>query len=169
MKSEGLKHVMQKGLILGFIFTLNFILSSVLGNVFFSFLSLCLSVGIIYITVLFVKNYRDSFFNGVIKYFQAVYYVMLLYFFAALISSAFKYIYFQYINTEYLSLLLEQTFKIADIYKITISDVDKEAMQIVLTPASFSLQYVWINSFFGIIVGLIVGVFVKKNNTTFTN
>ncbi len=169
MKSDGLKHVMQKGLILGFIFTLNFILSAIFSNVLFSFLSLCLSVGIVYLSILFVKNYRDSLLNGVIKYFQAAYYVMLLFFFAALISSAFKYIYFQYINTEYLSLLLEQTFKIADSYNIAISEVDKQTMQTALTPASFSLQYVWVNTFWGIIVGLIVGAFVKKRDTACTN
>ena len=46
--------------------------------------------------------------------------------------------------------------------------VDEEAvqqMESTLKPANFALQYIWVNLFFGSIVGFVMAFFVKKNPT----
>ena len=169
MNSEGYKHVMQKGLLFGLLFIINFLFSSVFNNLIFSLLSISLSVVIVYLTIASLRKYRDTLLNGAIGYSQVLHYVTMLYFFAALISSAFKYVYFQYINPDYLFQLLEQSLTVAKLYNMSVSSVEIEAMQRVLTPASFALQYVWINILLGTVVGVILGFLVKKNkkeNTT---
>ena len=57
------------------------------------------------------KRYRDVDCGGTIKYWKVFNYVVLTFLFAAIISSVFKIIYLQYINTEYLPALFEESMR----------------------------------------------------------
>jgi ABC-type uncharacterized transport system permease subunit len=77
---------MLSGLIMGVFFSLNFLLS-VSHNTFLSLLSYLVFAVILVTTYRFTIRFRDTECGGAISYGRAFSYILLLYFFAALISS----------------------------------------------------------------------------------
>ena len=107
MQDNIFKSTMTNGLIMGVLFFVNFLLSGsrILPLVFLSYLMIAL---IIVLMHRMAKRYRDVDCGGTIKYWKVFNYVVLTFLFAAIISSVFKIVYLQYINTEYLPALFEE-------------------------------------------------------------
>ena len=112
-------------------------------------------------------RFRDVECSGTIKYGKAFSFIVLTFFFAALISSIVKYVYFQFINPTYLDELLNESLKAIQIMKIPIDNASYDQMAKVMKPATFSLQYIWMNVIVGSILGLIMAAFVKKEKSIF--
>lgn len=166
MQPNIVKSAMLNGLIMGVLFSLNFLLS-VSQNTFLSLLSYVVFAAILVGTYRFALRFRDTECGGFISYGRAFSFVLLLFFFAALISSIVKYVYFQYINPAYLENLINESMKAIEMMKIPVDDAAYENVEKMMKPASFSLQYLWVNVFAGTFVGLIMAAFIKKEKSIF--
>lgn len=166
MQPNTVKSAMLNGLIMGVLFSANFLLS-VSQNTFLSLLSYVVFALILVTTYRFTIRFRDIECEGFITYGRAFSYILLLYFFAALISSIVKYVYFQYINPGYLENLMSESMKAIEMMKIPMDEAAFENVEKMMKPATFSLQYLWVNVFLGTFVGLIMAAFIKKEKSIF--
>lgn len=157
---------MFNGLIMGALFSVNF-LFSISGISILALLSYLIAILIVFVMYRMSVNFRDREYNGTIKYSEAFFYVLLTFFYAALISSIVKYIYFKYINPSYLDFMFDQTIQALKVFKWNIKSTDIENMRNMLKPASVSLQYIWMNLILGAIVGAIMAAIVKKDKSIF--
>lgn len=112
-------------------------------------------------------RFRDEECKGVISYWKTFSFILLTFFFAAIISSVVKYIYFQYINPAYLESMFQESMKLLEKMKFPMNDASVQQMESILKPASFTLQYIWVNVFAGTVVGLIMSGFIKKEKNLF--
>ena len=166
MQQSVLKSAMFNGLIMGVIFSINFLFSIskitaliLLTNV----VAVFIVVGIYQLTV----RYRDTECEGFITYRKAFLLILLTFFFAAIISSVVKYVYFRFINPDYLDQMFEETMKVLRSMKFTTDDAMIEQIKRMLKPASYTLVYIWTNVIMGLVVGLIMAAFIKKEKSIF--
>jgi len=166
MQPNILKSAMLNGLIMGVLFSLNFLLSiskipslTLLSYVVVTFIL----VGMYKLSV----RFRDVECEGVITYGKAYSFILLTFFFAAIISSVVKYVYFQFINPDYLEQLLQDSMKALETLRFPIDEAAYEQMGKMMKPASFTLQYIWLNVLMGSFVGLIMAAFIKKEKNIF--
>lgn len=166
MQQNMIRATMSNGLLLGALFSANFLVS--LSK---SFIGTILSFAIftyilLYIYRTSVKN-REVNHGGTISYFSALMFIVLSFFYAGIISSIVKYIYFQFINPEYLQQILSEGMRAMETLKLPFDDSQYEQMQNLLKPATFALQYIWMNTILGLLVGLIMSFFIKKEKNIF--
>lgn len=166
MKPEALKHAMYFGLILGVIFSLNFFLSTLVG-VWFTSLQWVVTLSIPYIVYRLTVDCRERVCDGAISYGVALWYGIQLFFYAALISAVFKFIYFKFLNPEYLSNMLGETLRLLDELKVSSDTFNEEQMRELMTPLYMSMQYVWLDVFLGLLVSLVTAIFAKKEKSLF--
>jgi hypothetical protein len=158
------KSAMNSGLILGALFSVNF-LFSIIRNTAFVLLSYAM-IAIILVTIYRLSvRFRDVECEGFISFGKVFLYILLTFFYAALISSVVKFVYFKFINTGYLEIMFQETMKAMQMMKYPINDTSVEQMKGMLKPASFSFIYIWFNLSLGAIVGLIMAAFIKKNKS----
>jgi hypothetical protein len=162
MQPNIMKSAMQNGLIMGVIFSINFLLSTQKNS---TLIFLTYVIAIIIVTILHkqIIRFRDTECNEIISYGKAFSYIILVFFYAALISTPVKYIYVRYINPDFLITLAQDTMKMFEAFKIPMSNVEIEQSQEIFKPLNFSLLYIWSNIFLGAVTGLIMAAFVKKN------
>lgn len=173
MQDNIFKSTMTNGLIMGVLFFVNFLLSGsrILPLVFLSYLMMAL---IIVLMHRMAKRYRDVDCGGTIKYWKVFNYVVLTFLFAAIISSVFKIVYLQYINTEYLPALfeesirqMEQNHSLFEKFNLPLDEDYISAVEKTMRPVTYSLQTIWVNVFLGVILGLILGGMLKKEKSIF--
>jgi hypothetical protein len=168
MQPNIIKSSMFNGLIMGVLFSTNF-LFSVSKNSVLQFLTNFIIILILVVIYKMTLRYRDVDCEGEIKYGKAFSFILLTFFFAAIISSIVKYIYFEFFNPNYLVELTGETMKVIEAMKIKVPEKSMEIMEKTLKPASFALQYIWVNTLAGALVGLIMALFIKKEKSIFSN
>jgi hypothetical protein len=166
MQPTIMKSAMQNGLIMGVIFSINFLLSAskILPLVVITY---AIAVTIVFLIYRYTIRFRDLECNGEISYGRAFSYIILLFFYAALISTAVKYIFFRFINPGFLDTMFQDTMKMMQVMKMSMNNAEIDQTQKMFTPLSFSMLYIWSNVIMGVIVGLIMAVFVKKDKSIF--
>jgi len=160
------KSAMNSGLIMGALFSVNFLLSITKNTVFISLSYAMVAVIIVTLYRLSIRV-RDVELEGSISYGKAFWFILLTFFYAALISTVIKYIYFQFINPGYLEAMFQDTMKAMQMMKYPMNDATIGQMETMLKPVNFSLVYIWVNLLLGIIVGSIMAAFVKKEKSIF--
>lgn len=161
------KSAMRYGIPMGVIFSINFILTTFKSPIV-NLLTYFVMFVCIYLTYRITCKYRDEYNNRELSYGKGWTFITLLYFFAGIISSVVKYIYFQFINPEYLSELFNQTLLILEEFPVNKQELDiSENIESLLSPVNYSLQYLWINTMLGALLGLIMAVFTKKEKSIF--
>lgn len=166
MQQNIFRSSMFNGLIMGGLFSLNF-LFSVISNPYLSLLSYLLIIYILIYTYKSTVKYRDNENNGIITFGKAFTFITLTYFFAGVISGIVKYIYLQFIKPDYLSLALDQSLVMMEKMNFPITDQQIELMQSMMKPATYALEVIWLNLFLGMIIGLIMAAFIKKEKDIF--
>ena len=164
---------MKSGLTLGLLFTLNFLIS--LTGV--PFIRIIVFAAILYMTFRITVRYRDTSANSYLSYGQSFIFIFFSFFFAALISAFVKFIYFQFINTEYLDEIFNQSMNILQSANFPMMDEMESSLQSVLKPAPYALYSLFGNMLGGVFAGLIISAFTKKekgifdenNNNSFDN
>jgi len=158
------KSAMYNGLIMGVIFSINFLFSVskitslvVLTNV----IAILIIIGIYRMAM----QFRDTECNGIITYSKAFSLILLTFFFAAIISSVVKFVYFQFINPDYLDQMFQETMKVLNKMKFPVNDEMINQTKSMLKPVNYTFVYIWTNVFFGLIVGLIMAAFIKKEKS----
>lgn len=166
MNSNLMNSTMRHGLILGIVFSVNFILS-ISGNMFFGLLSYVAVGLIIYLTYKYTMSYRDTDCAGTISYRHALAFVILLFVFAALISAIVKYVYFQYINTDFLPELMNKSIELMEQIMPSVPEETYDNMEKMMSPINYSLTVTWMNVILGFLVGLVIAGLVKKEKDLF--
>ncbi len=166
MQSNIMKATMSGGLFLGLLFMLNFFLS-IAGSSIMSFISMGVTVFIIYYAYRQVIKYRDTECDGAITYGKSLVYITLAFFFGALIVSAVKFLYATFINKEYLDMLLQETYRVMDMMKFPVTEEAYDQLEKMMTPVGFAFQSIWSNTILGFLLGLIMSFFVKKEKSIF--
>lgn len=161
------KSAMKYGIPMGGVFSVNFILST-FKNPIINFLTYFIMFFCIYLTYRITCKFRDEHNNGELSYGKGWAFIVLLFFFAAIISSVVKYIYFQFINPDYLAELLN--LSLLQLEKLSISEEKiniNDSLEAILSPINYSLQYLWINTILGALLGVIMAAFTKKEKSIF--
>ena len=114
-------------------------------------------------------RFRDKECEGSITYGRAFLYILYTFFYAALISTVIKYIYFQYINPSYLENMFQESMKMMEKLKFPMTSASADQMESMLKPVNYSFVYIWMNIIFGGLVGLVMAAFVKKEKSIFDN
>lgn len=166
MKPEALKHAMYFGLMLGLVFALNFFLST-LNNGWFSALQWVITLAIPYLVYRLTVDCRNRVVGGSMSYGMALWYGIQLFFYAAIISAVFKFIYFKFINPEFLPNMLNESLKVLDELKMSSATVGEEQLRQLLTPLYVSMQYIWMDVLVGVFVSLVTAAFAKKDKSIF--
>jgi len=170
MQSNVYHAAMKYGLLMGVLFSVNF-LFSISTTPFVALLSYLLIAFILVLTYRFAVAYRDKDNGGTCTFGQAFFFIFLLYLFAAIISSVVKYVYFKFIDVNYLSELLNKSSaimqQIQEQFKLEVPDDYYDSMEKMMNPAMYTLQFIWVNAILGGLVGLIMAPFVKKSKSIF--
>lgn len=173
MQPSIFKTSMINGLIMGVLFSLKFLLSTS-KSVTFSVLSFILLIAIILVMYKMTVSFRDKELKGFISYWAVVNLTIMTFFFAALVSAAFKMIYTTYINPEFLPTLLAETLQALEtiqpsfnIFNYIDEDEYIQTLEKQMTPFNYSVQTIWVNVLAGVGLGLILGAFVMKKKGIF--
>ena len=159
-----MKSAMQNGLILGVIFSVNFLFLAL------NFQSLILFgiLIILFTTYKITVRFRDNQNDGQITYKKAYNYIVLLFFFAAIISSIVKYIYTQFIDTTLLNkILLIEISNLKAMSRFTMPESYYDFLGKIFKPAAFALESILENFLRGVLVALIMAAFIKKEKNIF--
>ncbi len=163
---------MQNGLILGIIFSANFIFS--VSNIgILALLSFLIPVVVLVMTYKYIIKYRETDCGGAISYSHGLFYTILLFFFAALISAVVKFVYFRFINPEFLVESLNQSLLAAesfiDMMDGKLQDTEKvyESIEAMNDSLNYTMMFTWMNVVLGFFVGLIMAGIAKKDKSIF--
>lgn len=159
--ADEIKHAMYYGAILGLVFILNFCIT-ISGIAWLSFLQLGIYVLVPYLLYLFMRKFRDEVRDGHVGYFAAINYSVQLFFYASLLSSFVKYVYFKFVNKNFLSDLFEQSKQLMVQLNMPVTDQILDATRVLMTPSNMVLQYLWMDVFLGVMLALVVALFVKR-------
>lgn len=173
MQDNIFKSTMFNGLIMGILFSVNFLFTSskTLPLVLLSYVVIALIIILMY---RMAKRYRDAECGGNIKYWRVFNYVVLTFLFAGIISTAFKIIYTKYINPDFLPGLFEESMRqieqnrgIFESLNLPLDDKYYDELERQMKPINYSIQTIWINVFLGAILGFIIAGLVKKQKSIF--
>ena len=152
---------MRNGLYIGLLFSLNTILSAT-GNATLSALTNLVLVAIIVLVYRFTKNYRDKDLRGFISFRRAFAYVLLLFLFASIIAAATKFILFTYIKPDFLGEVFNETLSVLDEVMPSLPDQAFDVVDTLSEPINYSLLSIWGNMFYGVLLGIILGLVVRR-------
>lgn len=113
MQGNIFKSSMIYGLMMGILFSVNFIISIPQGNVF-RIISFLITIVIVVVMYRYSVKFRDTECGGYITYGKSFSFIVLTFFFASIISAIVKFVYFQFINPEYLTNVLQQSIKVVE-------------------------------------------------------
>ena len=163
MNKTKIQHAISCALVLGAVLVIKFLLAVAANNGFFSFIVIFLTVLVPYLVYVFQKKYRDSEPGGAITYSGALSYGVVLYFAASVILGTVQYIYYQYINANFLAESFRLSIEQLQMLGMPENFIDEAIKMGVPTPAASALQGVLLNTFFGLLIALITSTFVKKS------
>lgn len=159
---------MYYGLILGGLFSLNFLMAA--SNIgILSVLSNFMAIVILFVVYKFTISYRDTTNGGSISYSKAFVYVIMLFFFASIISAAVKFVYFRFFAPDYLSDIFNNTLKIIEEVMPSMPENSYEAIETLTDPLNYSLLSIWGNFTIGFFVALVIAGIAKKESNPFNN
>jgi hypothetical protein len=165
MNKNKIQHAISCALVLGAILVIKFLLSVVTENGFIAFIVIFLTVLVPYLVYVFQKKYRDAELGGTISYSNALSYGIFLYFAAAVVLVIVQYIYYQYINPNFLSESFRLSIEQLQLLGMPASFID-EAIKIgVPSPAASAFQSIVLHALWGLLIALVTSAFVKKSST----
>lgn len=165
MQSKIRKSAMQNGLIMGVIFSVNFIFS-VSGTYLLGFLTNVITLVILWVMYKMAVKYRNNECEGTITYVNAYRYISSVFFYASLISAIVKYIYMKYIDANCAQWLFNQAVQAQQLFQLKGSTEEQDALQQVYTPINYAILFIAVNNMLGMVLGLIMAGFIKKDKKT---
>ena len=162
------RHAMNFGAVMGLLFSLNFLVTTVKSIAFLQYLFI---VVIIYCAYRFVVHCRENVMDGVISYGSALWYNMQLFMYGAMISAMVRYVFYAYIKPDFLQNQLNETIMalqgtpMADVIS---GEVYQQTVEM-MTPLNMALQAIWVNLILGFLLGLILAAIVKRSANPFSD
>ncbi|MDR0873283.1 MAG: DUF4199 domain-containing protein [Prevotellaceae bacterium] len=162
MNRTKLQHAVSCALILGAVLVVKFLLTVSDNNGFFAFAVIFLAVFVPYLVYRFQKKYRDTELGGAISYVDALTYGIVLYAAAAVILGMVQFIYYRYINPDFLAEQFRLGIEQLQIFGMPQNIID-EAIKIgVPSPAASVFSEFVIHCFWGLLMALVTSAIVKK-------
>ena len=158
-----IQHALSCALVLGAVLIIEFLLTK---SEFFSFIVVFLMVLAPYLVYVFQKKYRDGELGGIIAYSNAFSYGLLLYFFAAVILGVVSYIYYQYINPNFLTTEFQLSIKQFKMWNMPPHIIDIMTQIGAPSPPLAAFRDVVGNTFWGLLIALVTSAFVRKSTST---
>ena len=163
MGAEMNRHAMNFGAIMGLLFSINFLVTTVNSLLFLQYFLIGI---IIYAVYKFAVHCRENVLGGSISYGAALWYVMQLFLYGSLISAMVRYIFYTYIKPDFLQNQLDETmavFQSISMSEELTNEVYQQTLEI-MTPLNMAFQSIWVNVILGLFLGLIIAAIVKKKN-----
>lgn len=128
-----------------------------------------LTLSVPFIGYYFARNYRDKVCGGVISFMNVWIFLLLMYLFAAILTAVAHYIYFRYIDNNFIINTYLDQINIIKKSKLLPKDYFSQANLMAdefktLSPIKITLQIISQNVFFGNILALITSLFVMKRS-----
>ena len=162
------RHAMNFGAIMGLLFSLNFLVTTMKSIAFLQYLII---VVIIYCAYRFVVHCRENVMNGAISYGSAVWYNMQLFMYGAMISAMVRYVFYAYIKPDFLQNQLNETLMALQgtpMAEMISGEVYQQTVEM-MTPLNMALQAIWLNLMLGLLLGLILAAIVKRSENPFAD
>ena len=162
------RHAMNFGAIMGLLFSLNFLVTTMKSIAFLQYLII---VVIIYCAYRFVVHCRENVMNGAISYGSAVWYNMQLFMYGAMISALVRYVFYAYIKPDFLQNQLNETLMALQgtpMAEMISGEVYQQTVEM-MTPLNMALQAIWLNLMLGLLLGLILAAIVKRSENPFAD
>ena len=162
------RHAMNFGAVMGLLFSLNFLVTTVKSIAFLQYLFV---IVIIYCAYRFVVHCRENVMNGAISYGSALWYNMQLFMYGAMISALVRYVFYSYIKPDFLQNQLNETLMALQGTPMAemISDEVYQQTVEMMTPLNMALQAIWLNLMLGLLLGLILAAIVKRSENPFAD
>jgi len=168
MEANIFKSTMRSGLILGVLFSVNFLLSVLISSTLITnVLNFAMIAVIVVATLRLSREYRDKELEGFISYGQSFLFIVLSFFYASLISAVVKIVYFQFINPDFLAEVYNELMLQFEAAGLQVTTEAEKFVSGLLTPVSRSILSIIGNMICGAFVGLIMAAFVKKEKSIF--
>lgn len=164
MGQEVNRHAMSKGLVLGVLIVLRYVLSTYNAT---SFLSLGMDVLIVFFAYKATVSCRENVLDGVISYGRAWWYVVNLFLYSSMVAGVCKYIYLKWLRPDYLHGSLGQVkdiFEQAHLGGAEMQEVIKTIPQ-VITPENIAIYSIFGDVLLGVLLGLVIAGIVKRDET----
>ncbi len=155
------RHAMRAGLTLGLVIILLFVCMTI-PHMLTTIATPLLMGMVLWLTYRYAKDYREIECHGVLSYGQALSYILILYFFAALVAGVLRYGYLEFINTSYLTDSFNQAMLLFEQMQMDMPTELVDEMRRVLTPTRFTMQFIMFDCMMGLFIGLITAVLVRK-------
>ena len=160
------KSAMLKGLIIGAMVSLKFILG-VFGSTALSVIGFLISILVIVALYMFAKKYRDEENEGFMTYGEGFSCIFRTYFYGGIIGSLVILLYTAFINPEYLSGMTNEVLKMYDAMNFPVDEDMISMVETIYKPAPFALLNIFSSAIVGAFWGLILAAFVKKEKSIF--
>jgi hypothetical protein len=162
------RHAMNFGAIMGLVFSLNFLVTTIKSLAFLQYLFI---VVIIYCAYRFVVHCRENVMGGVMSYGSVLWYVMQLFMYGSMISAFVRYVFYMYIRPDFLQNQLNETMQALQstpMADVITGDVYQQTVEM-MTPLNMALQSIWLNLILGLLLGLVMAGVVKKAENPFSD
>ena len=173
IKNKGTYFAMEYGLILAIYFIIIFSFTVISFQIdFFKYIRGPLTFLLPFIVYWMIKYFRDKQNEGAISFGEAWSIGILLFFFASLPEALCQFVYYKYINPEYIYNVIEQASTmlnaIPESNNNEIIHTYIETFKNSQTPSAIQMavQGIFNNIFFGGFISLVVALIVKRNKIT---
>ena len=162
------RHVMNFGAIMGLVFSINFLITTVKS---LAFLQYGFVVVIIYLVYRFAVHCRENVMDGVMSYGSVLWYVMQLFMYGSMISAFVRYVFYMYIRPDFLGNQLNETMQALQgtpMAEMISGDVYQQTIEM-MTPLNMALQSIWVNLILGLLLGLVMAGVVRRAENPFSD
>lgn len=162
------RHAMNYGVVMGLLFSFNFLVTTVKSLAFLQYLFV---VVIVYCAYRFVVHCRENVMDGTISYGSALWYNMQLFMYGAMISAMVRYVFYAYIRPNFLQNQLDETIQVLQdtpMANMISGEVYQQTVEM-MTPLNMALQSIWVNLILGLLLGLVMAGVVKKAENPFSD
>lgn len=164
------RSAMEYGIYLGVFFIVKFVITTLSVYIpALSIISLIMTVAIPFLLYKFMMMYADHYY-GSLSFIQYWLFGILLFFFASLICGVVNYIYYQYVNPDFLnvqiSALMNQLNSVESLKNTGFSDFFRETLEKNGTPTAIqmTIQTIWSTVFWGALLSVVIGLIALWKN-----
>jgi hypothetical protein len=168
MKKDKMQHAMNYAAILGVYLLIKFYISVFSKeNMLMMSVAFALTLFVPFIIYTIQKKYRDENCNGYIEYADAFRYGIYLFFYASLILALGQFIYYRYINLNFLADSFKETTDRLKSLGMGDKMIEKATKEGVPSAIATTFEGILLNTFVGIIISSITSYFIKKKPDLF--
>lgn len=154
-------HSMKYGLQIGACLGIAFILSAI-GKTGLAVAAWLIQIMVLVFAYRYARHYRDTECGGKMRYSQAFSYILLLFFFAALVGGLIKFLYMQYIDPTFLERMFSESMLLFEQMGLELPAEQIAQVETLMTPINYTLQVIMGDCLLGLLLGLVYGLFLKR-------